>query len=376
MRDFSGYASTEVVTLQDMVHALIMRSGTTAATNLSNSRIIKAIQSAVRSFHTKHRWRYYRRQARFKTSPSLTVEIDFDYTGGAEERLVTITDGDPWPTDATYGELWIGEDSYRILKRISDTQATLESEFSPSADLNEVDAIWKRRSYRFQRAIRDIEFIENVTTGAQMYQMPMGEFATLRSGTPRYFSWQNHGSEFGASEIILHPIPTVAETIEAHAAILPLVPTIHSVTGTDLSGTSGTTAVTCAGGSFSSKHIGSILRVSLNADAPTQYKSDDWTFQAFITEVPSATTLTLSEPLPASYSSRGYLISSPIDIEVSVMLEAFEDECFFQYTKNHNHQGLKDAAAIAQKSLRDAMVRDNTMCIGQPELFIQPIIEE
>ena len=58
------------------------------------------------------------------------------------------------------------------------------------------------------------------------------------------------------------------------------------------------------------------------------------------------------------------------------MLEAFEDECFFQYTKNHNHQGLKDAAAIAQKSLRDAMVRDNTMCLGQPELFIQPIIEE
>lgn len=370
MRDASGFSALEVITLQDMVHALTMRCGVTTATSQSNARIIKAIQHAIRGFHSKHRWRYYRRMTQFKTSAATSMEIEYDHTGGAEERLVTITDGDNWPSDAIHGELVVGENVYRILKRISNTQATLESDSSPTADFESTEATWSRRAYRFTRNIHSIEHAKYAGTNKQLFQLPMGEFSDLLSTCGRYFSWQNHGNEFGASELILHPAPTVEEVVEVSAAVLPHVPTIHSVTGTDLSGTSGTTTVTSASAAFTSKLIGSLIRISSTSTAPTQFTSDDYTFQAFITAVPTATTLTVSETIPANYSAKGYLISSPIDIEASVMLEALEDEAFYQYTKNHNHQGLKDAAAIAQKSLRDAMVRDSTMHAGyQPTTF-------
>lgn len=363
MRDFSGYAKLEVATLQDMVHSLSMRCGITTVTPNSNARIIKAIQHAIRALQAKHPWNYYRRQTRFKTSPMKTMEIIYDQSGGVEDRLVTITSGDFWPQDATYGDIWVGNNSFRILKRISDIQVVMEEDFTPREDYVG-GVIWKRRSYRFARNIQRIEYAHNITINRQLTSVPPGEFSASSynpyvSGYTRHFTWQNYGNEFGAAEFILYPSPVTEEIIEVTAAVLPHVPTVHAVTGTDLAGTSGTTTVTCSGGSFTQKLVGSILRISMNADAPVGFKSDDYEFQAFITAVPSATTLSLSETLPASYSSRGYLISSPIDVEISVMLEALEDEAFFQYTKNHNHQGLKDALVIAQKSLRDAMVRDN-----------------
>jgi hypothetical protein len=361
MRDFSGFHGTEVITLQDMVHSMTMRCGVTAPTNQSNSRIVKAIQSAIRALHSKHKWAYYRRQTRFKTSPMLTMEIEYDHTGGAEERLVTITDGDDWPSDATAGELQVGENSYRILKRISATQATLELDFSPSADY-EGSATWRRKSYSFTRNLHRVDYARSITANRQLTHIPPGEIPSSSYNDytlSRYFSWQNHGNEFGSTEFILYPAPTSEEIIEVCASILPHTPKIHSTTGNDLSGTSGTLTVSCSGGAFGSNLIGSILRVSTNAEPPVQFKSENYDFQAFITAVPSSTTLTISEALPASYASRGYVISSPIDAEVSTMLEALEDEAFYQYTKNHNHQGLTEAAAIAQKSLREAMVRAN-----------------
>ena len=74
-----------------MVHNLTMRCGVTAPSALSNAKIIRAIQSALRELQSKHRWCYYRRQTRFKTSPMKTMDIIYDQSGGVEDRLVTIT---------------------------------------------------------------------------------------------------------------------------------------------------------------------------------------------------------------------------------------------------------------------------------------------
>lgn len=363
MRDFSGYAKLEVLTLQDLVHKMTMRCGITTASPLSNTKLIHAIQNAIRSLHAKHRWNYYRRQTRFTTSPTKTMEVIYDATGGVEDNLVTITSGDFWPQDATYGDVWIGNKSYRILKRISDVQATLEPDFTPIDDY--VGGVtWKRRSYRFARNINRVEYVHNITINRQLTSIPPGEFNASSynpyvSGYTRHFTWQNYGNEFGASELILYPAPVTAEIIEVSAAVLPITPKTHSITGTDLTGSSGSITVTCAGGSFTNKLVGEMIRISATAVSPTGFNSEDYTHQAFIVAVPSSTTLTISEPLPASYSSCGYLISSPIDIEVSVMLEAIEDEAFYQYTKNHNHSGTQEAAMLAQKSLIEAMVRDS-----------------
>jgi hypothetical protein len=125
-----------------------------------------------------------------------------------------------------------------------------------------------------------------------------------------------------------------------------------------MAGTVGADTVTSASAAFHKRLIGCILRVSSNATAPIELNSDLWDFQAFILDVPNATTLTLSSTLPSNIVARGYSISSPIDIEASVMLEALEDETFYQYTKNHDHAKSVIASEMAKKSLREAMSRD------------------
>ncbi len=363
MRDFSGFAQHEVATLQDIVHRLTLRCGITTAATMSTAKLVIAVQSAIRSLHSKHGWSYYKRITRFKTSPAQTMSVSYDLTGGAEERIATITSAHTWPTDATYGELWIGEVCYRVLKRISSTQVTLEQDFAPIADYTG-EATWKRRAYGFSRQVSKIENVHNVTSNRRLSLVPTGEFNAsnynlLSVGSTRHFSWQNHGNEFGAAELVLFPAPETEEIIEVSASTIPHTPRIHAVTGTDLTGSSGSTTVSCAGGSFSNKLVGSIIRISSNTSPPVAYNSDEYTHQAFITSVQSNTSLTISEPLPAAYASCGYLITSPLDISVSTMLEALEDEAFYQYTKNHNHSGTQEAAAMAMKSLREAMIRDN-----------------
>jgi hypothetical protein len=359
--NMSGAARHEVLTLNDMVHSLTLRSGAQPS-DRHNARMVKAIQSAIRSLHTKHPWTYYKSQTRFTTSPEVAMEITYDRTGGSTERLVTITSDSEWPADAAYGELFIGDKIYRVHRRLSDTTATLEPDHSPSADYTG-EATWRRRAYSFGREIIKVEYAHNITANRPLTSLPHAEFGAsaysqVVSGYTRNFSWQNHGGKFGGSEFVLHPAPIAEETIEVSALMLPIVPTITSVTGTDMAGSSGGYTLTSTAGAFSSRHVGCIVRVSINSTAPTELNSDNWDFQAFVTAVNSATSITISDPLPQSYSARGYVISSPIDIEASVMLEALEDEAFYQYTKNHDHEKTVVASNMAKKSLLEAMTRD------------------
>jgi hypothetical protein len=337
--------------------------------------MVKAVQTAIRTIHAKHSWNYYKRQTRFTTSPAVDMEIEYDHTGGAHERLVTITSAHTWPTDAEYGEIYVADQAYRIYRRLSDTTATLEPDHSLTEDY-EGSASWKRRAYSFGREILKVEYCHNVTANRQITALPSTEFNAISfspivSGYTRHFSWQNHGGKFGGSEFILHPAPISAEIIEVSAAMLPITPTLLSVSGTDLAGTIGGYTITSASASFTKRLVGSIIRISGNSTAPLELNVDNWDFQSFIVSVGNGTTLTLSDPLPQTFSANGYNISSPLDVEASIMLEAVEDEAYYQYTKNHDHKGAKLANEMALKSLREAMTRDqrigtNSLDAGTP----------
>lgn len=362
MRDFSGFPRHEVVTLQDLVFKLTVRFGGAPGT-YNDLRVAEAIRSALRSLCGKHRWNYYRRSTRINTSAQVDMEISYDHSGGLYERLATITSGGYWPQDADAGEVLISDRYYRIHKRISDVQAVLESDFTMMSDYAGT-ATWRRRSYNFPREIQTVHNAHNITTRRPLTQLPPSDFdmagyRPLVSGYVRHFTWKNQGGRFGSTEFVLYPHPLVAEAIEVNASVLPHIPHVLNISGTTLSGTQGETTVVCSGAQFGSSVVGAIIRIGTSSTAPTDLSSNNWSHQAFITEVTNSTTLQISEPLPESYTGRGYAVSSPIDIEVSTMLEALEDEAFFQYTKNHDHAKMTVAAELAKKSLIDAMARDN-----------------
>lgn len=362
MRDFSQIPEPEVFTLHQLVHRLTLRSGS-KPTDRTTAMFVRAIQDAMRGLVGKHPWNYFRRNSRFTSSAPVDVTIAYDHTGGTHERLMTITGGTSWPADAALGEIRSGERRYRVHKRITTLQATLEPDFSLTGDLTG-DYTWERRAYSFTREIEKTHYLHNLTLDRQVPFMPVTDFEReshydFGGGYFDKFTWANHGGQFGTSEIILLPAPRLVETYEISATVKPIIPTIESEGGTDAAGTQAAYQVSSSQASFSQRLVGTVFRLSSDATPPTQFSSDKWTFQSFVTKVVDANTLELADPLPETFTGRGYVVSSPMDIEASIMLEAVEDEAYYQYTKNHDHKTLPQAKALARESLLQAIARDN-----------------
>lgn len=367
MRDFSGIATPEIFTLNDLVHRMTLRTSG-KATEQHKALVTRAIQDAIRSLPAKHDWSFFRRQSRFTASPIQSNGITYDHSGGSVERLVTITSGNYWPQDAEYGQLRIGEQTFRILRRLSDTTVQLESDFSLRGDFTGTVS-WERRAYRFSREITRIHYLHDITADRAVPYLAPSDFQESSytewgHGTRHVFTWQNHGGRFGSSEIILLPAPNTNNIFEVSATVNPHIPSIVSIASNDASVTQGTTSVSSAGSSFTSRLIGSVFRLSIDASPPVDFKSSDWEFQAFITDVPDSNTLTLSEVVPSTASGRGFVISSPVELEASVHLEYIEDEAYFQYCKNHDHRSLQQSSQVANSSLRAAMARDNKVSLN------------
>lgn len=365
IRDFSGIPEVEIYTLHDLVHRLTLRLMGDSKER-TKALAVRAIQDAIRAMPGKHSWKYYKRQARFTSTPPITPTVTYDVTGGANERQMTITSSHVWPADVTYGEVVIGTNPYRVFQRISDTVITLEPDFAYPSDITSQDVTWERRNYHFSREISKLIALVSITANRHIEYISSAEFQAAdrsrwSSGLTTYCTMHNQGNRFGATELTLIPAPTVSETFEATAIVNPIIPKVELVSGTGAS-VSGNT-VTVSGASFTDKLIGTIFRLGRESTAPTIYNYENYDFQAFVTAVPSATTLTLSESIPSAASGKGYSMSSPIDIQTSVMLQALEDAAWEQYCKNHDHQGYVQARAVARESLLEAIRRDNAISL-------------
>jgi hypothetical protein len=360
IRDFSQLPEVEIYTLHELVHRLTLRTMGDMKER-ARAMAVRAIQDAIRILPGKHSWKYYKRQARFTTSEPVFPQVEYDHS----TRLMTITSDHVWPADATAGEVIIGANPYRVFKRVSDTEATLEPDFAYHKDYTG-KVTWERRNYHFSREIAKLLAMVSITSNRRIEYLPSNDFhaadrSRWSSGQTSYCTLHNQGNRFGTTEITLLPSPASRETFEATAIVNPIIPKIELVSGEGASVTENTATV--SGAEFTNRLVGSIFRLGRDSTEPTAFDSGNYGFQAFITDVPSPTTLTLSESIPSDKSGKGYAISSPIDIHTSTMLEALEDEAFYQYTKNHDHNSLERAKSISVASLIEAIKRDNTISL-------------
>ncbi len=363
MRDFSVIPKPEVFTLHDLVHRLSLRAGVDMSPRYT-AILVRAIQDAIRSLPSKNDWAYFKRQTRLTTSTAINPTVTYDHTGGAYEKMLTITSDHTWPADASLGEIVVEQRTYRIKERISTTVVTLEDDFSLQEDFTG-DVWWQRANYQFTRDITRIHSIRNLTVGRELAFLPSQSFIdqswnSYGRGSVSYFTWQNSGSRFGSSEICLWPTPNAKEIIEVTATVNPQVPKTFLESGTEAVLSVGSRSLTVADATFTKKLIGSVVRLSRNSAPPINNEMDNWDFQAFITNVPNATTLTLSEALGDETIGGGYAISSGADIEAATMLEYIEDEAYAQYCKNHDHKSYPTATQVAMRSLKFAIARSNS----------------
>lgn len=353
---------TEYYTLADFVERLRMRAGAHRSDS-TDKLFVRAVQDAMRGVgKTLHDWSYYQRRLRIVTSLSISGAAIYDYTGGAAERIVTLTGPQTWPIDAIYGEVLIGDVPCRVATRISSTQITVNAMEAPTADYIGT-VVWVRSAYPLPVRIQKAHALVNRSEGVYhlQYLSPADFFdryavSAQTIGAPFQFTIQSAGV-VGESALVFYPSPTGGETYDMNATIHPAIPTVLDVHGSDGAITSGLKVFTSSEAVFTKKLVGCLLRISYDTEVPLGSASlHEW--QAFIESVTNETTVVLSEAAPATYTSATYGISSPIDIDPDTMMAYFESECYAQYCRNHKHESLADAMRIMQMDLRDAIVQD------------------
>ena len=359
-----------VFTFWDMVQRLLLRNGLPSDPG-SVARCRTAVDAAYRYLPAVHTWRFYNRRLALTTEAPITIDaVTYDHTGGTYERQLTITGSSTWPATAIYGEVLLGDVTYQIERRVSDTVVTLTEETNPGADTTSTAVTWYRSVYPFPVPVRQVG---EVWRGNQMFRVRVcspAEYPRMRKmfrqpGTPMQYSVIPSRDRIGVMDFCLIPPPTISEVYEIQVDVNPTPLRTYEIAGSDAAMTSGSTTVTCAGASFNSNITGSVFRLSPSDALPMGLHQAvegrvEYEWQSVIRRVVSATQLELVEAAPSTVSDRGYSISDVLDINPAVMLDYFDALAFERFTYNVDHEKLSDAKAITREALRAAAGAEST----------------
>lgn len=284
-----------------------------------STAVIQAAAAAVEHITSRAAWNFYTSIGRVITSiPYSTGTIAVDVTGGAYERMVTLTTG-TWPTWAAMGTIVIANLPYDVLKRISDTVLVLRSNTCPSED---VAAGTSYTLYQWRYDLpTDFAAIQKPMVLLNNTQCQKVSFERLlqqrnqftNQGTPSAFALMH--SEIGTPQILFWPPPQDAYTCEFEYKRRPAVPVLVKEQAGTIALTSGSAVVTGTATAFKSSMVGAVLRVSYDNQEPTAIDGvNPYESEYLIDGYTSTTSLTLSSPATSTVTKRAYTISSRLDV--------------------------------------------------------------
>jgi hypothetical protein len=295
-----------------------------------------AVLTAYNDLANWHEWKYYKRRYNFRTEDSYsTGTLAFDFTGGAFERLVTLTDG-TWPTNAAMGVLRINQDHWRIDERKSGTTVTLLPDQNPGADVAAGTSYeWYREAYPLPVLVRREHGLISPSDRRELLYVTPDKWLARRRAygdtattTPQFYTILNDSEYYNRLQLVLGPAPSSDQTFEFLFDSYPRPLVTHEYKTGTVSVDSGGTTVTGVTTAFSSAHVGAVIRFSSSATDVTSPRGDNpYVFQRTITAVASATSLTIDSAAPSAIAGKVYSISDPLDLEAGAMLTAFYRLC-------------------------------------------------
>ena len=368
-------ASTPLVTFQDSCEHLwsVFNPATKAPTGrelrLAKAAVINSYRKMVNDYH----WTYYKRRLQIATEANYsTGTVVFDLTGGASERLVTLTGG-TFPTNAARGTIKISGAHYPVETRESGTTLTLGVNGKPAADVASTTYEWYRDAYPLPVNFRRMDQLMDVANLYPLAYVSPEEwlqytrhFSGQTISRPEWYTIKNAGDYIGSLSIVFGRAPNTARAYDViYEAVPRELKTYLSNAGT-FSCTATSTTVTGVGTAFNTKMIGSIFRASDTSTAPTGVMGtvdgtlNPYDSQRIITAVSGTTGLTLDGALSStvSYSGDAYAVSDPIDIEVNTMLSYFQRLTEAEYSKLAKRDDWQEHAAMAKEELMFAMSND------------------
>jgi hypothetical protein len=324
----------------------------------------KAVFEAYRDIANVRDWRCFRRNLKITTvAPYSTGTIAYDYTGGAYERMLTLTTG-TWPTNARHYKIRIAGVTYEVEDRKSGSIITLRERSCPEADIASGTSYSLFRDLyplpddftQIASPLIEVENDRQLTYCADPSVL-LQESEWLGSTQDPYLFTITQSPHFtGGLAILFSPPPNAARNYVAtyKARPRPLRTEMYQQ-GTISMDSAGTTA-TGVGTTFTSAMAGAVLRASSNGtNPPTNVLGDldgklnPFVHQSIIKSYTSATVLELEVAAPQALSAVMFTISDPIDLEGGAMFTYFLRLCEARYARIVG----KDATALEAAAVRE-----------------------
>ena len=346
----------------------------------------RSVIDAVNLLASGHTWTYYYQVGRLNLNApyaagsqsyngSLYPSCSYDYTGGTYERQLTM-DAPPsgsgfsqatWPTWAADAYIRFNNVLYRVDERKSSTVLTLTEELCPVVDFAS-GSLWTsfyQDTYLLPEDFRSGDRSQyEVNLGQMTYLQPKDWLSLVRyadsAGQPSAYTIMGDSKYPTRLVMRVMPYPTEAKTVDFIYQRNPRELKIYSYSTGTATVTAGSNTITGSGTSWDSTMEGSVIRISSSTTVPTsKVDSNPYVFETQIVQVVGSTSMRVLDTPDTSYTSVGYQISDPVDINVHSMLRAFKRACEYNVSLKRILPDKPSAVRLYEMELAKAKDADS-----------------
>lgn len=343
--------------------------------SLRNRRqAVRAVREAYDEIPTRRNWRYYYRSFTIQTvAQQTTGTITYDYTGGAHERMVTLS-GATWPAAVAGYGLIIDGVRYGVDDYKSSTIITLDEGDCPTADVaSGTSYTLTKDSYELPSTCRAIFTLYDTDAPGRLIScVDPGDIIRERrlvrgAAMPTMYSAYRGELYSGGMAVHFAPSASTARTYQCYGLFLPEPLSILDYSGEGtVAISSGGTAITGTGTTFVAGHVGCVIRISPTGvvKIPTDIQGEidkdrlePFAIQRVIKSFTSTTAISVESASDRALTGSGFRISSRIDIETGAMRNAFLKCCEARFA-NQDRKAMQEREAAYELSLSKAMYAD------------------
>jgi hypothetical protein len=328
----------ELITFNDLLVEMVDWSGANLSdTQARNWR--RSVMDAMQflSMNRACEWRYYHTQARFITDESVSLTGYYDHTGGAYERLFTVTSG-TIPDWAEFGRLYYDGTYYEVAQVKSSTQILLTIRGNAQVDIASVGSPVVFTLYRTMYPL-PADFLrlrsvlvssgKNACTYVSPDSSDYMEKVIRGSGTAMYYTITGNQKFPGSQFIVVSPKVGTATIIDLlykrYARRLAITGFATDDEGTMIA-TAGQTTAVLTGTTLTDRHIGAVIRNRADTTTPESTAGNKPYLDQRIIIGYTGGTITVDRAWSTTVADKAYIISDPIDVAPH-MLNALKATC-------------------------------------------------
>lgn len=335
-----------------------------------------ALHNAYMELGQEFAWSFLHKHGRiFLHAAQDDGTATYDHTGGAYERLLTLS-GATFPSWAEDASVRIDGVTCRIEDTKSTTTATLDATMNPGRDVAAGSSYRIYPSYyALPNDFKRLATPRAESVGWELTEMSYDDIMALdrdndETGTPVYYCIRGVEDLYGQMGLFIHPDSDDEKTLDFIYERMPREIRYTGWEAADYAGTISVTAaspnVTGAGSTgWSSLMQGAIMRIGTSAsNAPTGLRGTAaWVEERAIATVSTTSLILLDNDIETSRSGVKCRITDPIDIDPSLH-QAMLWGVARHLAIERNYDGVARIEAQYAKAVSDAR-RANNRTVGR-----------